>query len=431
MNYLMRGRYKLFYSWAITRASLAAVADHIRETCVISSENRGLARNLRQELMDRLRAAIAGAALRRTESGDIGGSGPTAAASAQRESLSPTRTAGTMTRSKISLWFVAALAISAAADESRDSFEFPPETVASTFWPFRDTVRVRWDERYFYVESDGMPDHTMMVGIQSWNRQVPIPQSYRGANAFRFPLRPSFADKPVSGKETLFRGAIAIAANGVPIFNPIKQDGRTDTYLAGELDELGGHAGRADDYHYHVAPIHLQKRVGEELPLAWALDGFPILGYQEADGTTAQRLDWLNGHIHPGTSYHYHATRDYPRINGGFRGQVELRNGQVAVQPRAQGIRPSTRPLRGATIIGFVRSGDASFRLSFQRLGETHSIEYRLQPDGGARFVFVDGSGLRRVEEYPGRRIPSRVGNPQNRTDRRQRERTASGGRSQ
>ena len=71
MNYLMRGRYKLFYSCAITRAALAAVADHIRETCVISSENRGLARNLRQELMDRLRAAIAGAALRRTESGDI------------------------------------------------------------------------------------------------------------------------------------------------------------------------------------------------------------------------------------------------------------------------------------------------------------------------------------------------------------------------
>ena len=71
MNNLMRGRYKLFYSWATTRTALADVADHMRESCVISSENRGLARNLRQELMDHLRAGIADAAMRRAESGDV------------------------------------------------------------------------------------------------------------------------------------------------------------------------------------------------------------------------------------------------------------------------------------------------------------------------------------------------------------------------
>lgn len=141
-----------------------------------------------------------------------------------------------------------------------------------------------------------MPRHGMMVGIRAWNRQVPLPQPYAGSNAFRFPLRPRFAEKPVSAKESLFRGAIAVAANGVPIFNPIKQDGRTDTYLAGELDEFGGHAGRADDYHYHLAPVHLAKLIGPDLPAAWALDGFPIFGYREPGGAEARGPDWLNGH---------------------------------------------------------------------------------------------------------------------------------------
>ena len=87
-----------------------------------------------------------------------------------------------------------------------------------------------------------MPDHHMMVGIRAWNQQVPIPQQYSGNNAFRLPFQTRFADSPVSGEETLFRGAIAITANGIPIFNPIKQDGRTDTNLAGELDEFGGNS---------------------------------------------------------------------------------------------------------------------------------------------------------------------------------------------
>ena len=89
-----------------------------------------------------------------------------------------------------------------------------------------------------------MPDHHMMVGITAWQQQVPLPQPYSGANAWRIPLRPVPAANPMSAKDNFFRGAIALAANGVPIYNPIKNDGKTDTFLAGELDELGGHCGR-------------------------------------------------------------------------------------------------------------------------------------------------------------------------------------------
>jgi hypothetical protein len=73
------------------------------------------------------------------------------------------------------------------------------------------------------------------------------------SNAFSIPLEPRFADNPVSLRTALFTGAVALAINGVPIFNALNNRG-DDTFLAGELDDFGGHAGRADDYHYHIVP---------------------------------------------------------------------------------------------------------------------------------------------------------------------------------
>jgi hypothetical protein len=193
------------------------------------------------------------------------------------------------------------------------------------------------------VESDGLPhapvDFTMMVGIRAWQQQLPIPQAYTGDNAWQIPLRPAFAEIPISGKNGLRRGAIALAANGIPIFNAYNNRGE-DSFAIGELDDFGGHCGRADDYHYHAAPLALQKAVGAKNPIAFALDGFAIYGLFDpkakagADSacplgaTTA--LDQWNGHectvpagqgIDGGTrSYHYHASKTYPYINGGMRG---------------------------------------------------------------------------------------------------------------
>ena len=305
-----------------------------------------------------------------------------------------------MSRLHLLATFAVALGVAAGYAATRKTFTLSPETIARSFRPFSDRVDVRWDTEYFYVESNSMPDHRMMVGIRAWNQQVPIPQPYSGGNAFRLPLQARFADSPVSGKETLFRGAIAVAVNGIPVFNPIKQDGRTDTKLAGELDEFGGHAGRADDYHYHLAPVHLAQPEGGELPVAWALDGFPVYGYREPDGSSPHGLDWLNGHAGPDGMYHYHATQEYPYLNGGFRGSIELRNGAVAIQPRARGVRPYTRPLRGATITGFEIRDGSSYLLQYELGGKTHSIQYSLPSGGGAKFVFVDAEGRETTEVY-------------------------------
>ncbi len=166
---------------------------------------------------------------------------------------------------------------------------------AVPFEAFAPRVSVRWDERFLFVESNGLPAHNMMVGITNWQQQVPLPQKYTGANAWQFPLKPVPAKEPLSIKGRFLRGAIALAANGIPIFNPQNNRGEVSAEI-GELDEWGGHCGRADDYHYHAAPLHLQSVVGKGQPIAYALDGYAIYGLAEPDGSAPAGLDAFNGH---------------------------------------------------------------------------------------------------------------------------------------
>ena len=271
--------------------------------------------------------------------------------------------------------------------------------MATYFDAFAAKVTVRSDDDFLYVESDGMPDHPMMVGITAWQQQVPLPQSYTGNNAWRIPLNPVPAKNPLSAKDHFFRGAIALAVNGVPIFNPIKNDGRTDTLKAGELDQWGGHCGRADDYHYHIAPVHLEKIVGAGNPVAVALDGYPIFGYDDPDGKPPTNLDWLNGHKGSTGEYHYHATKTYPYLNGGFYGEVVQRDGQVDPQPRAGGVRPALRGLRGAKITGFEQPKPGSFVVRYDVYGDKRAVEYSVADDGSATFRFVSSQGTK-TENY-------------------------------
>ena len=220
----------------------------------------------------------------------------------------------------------------------------PPkkDMIGATFAPFSPGVSIRRDTKNFYVESNGIPNHPLMVGITAWQQQVPIPQPYKGSNAWQIPLLPVPAKQPLSARDNFFRGAIAIAANGVPIFNPIKNDGQTDTFLAGELDAYGGHAGQADDYHYHIAPLHLQTKLGSNTPIGYALDGYPLVGLTELTGAEPSGLDTFNGHTDGDLGYHYHATKTYPYINGGFHGNVTQIGGQVDPQPRSIGVQDSS-----------------------------------------------------------------------------------------
>ena len=274
----------------------------------------------------------------------------------------------------------------------------PRPAQAAVFALFAPSVSVRWDERYLFVESSGLPAHNMMVGITNWQQQVPLPQNYTGNNAWRIPLVPVPAKTPLSIKGRFLRGAIALAANGIPIFNPQNNRGEVSAEI-GELDQWGGHCGRADDYHYHAAPLHLQSVVGKGKPIAYALDGYPIYGLTEPDGTQPTGLDAFNGHTTAALGYHYHASTKYPYVNGGFHGEVVEAGGQVDPQPGAQPARPATGPLRGAKITAFETTGDSS-KLTYEVNGEKRSIAYKVNSDGTIPFEYQNGSAGTTSETY-------------------------------
>lgn len=274
--------------------------------------------------------------------------------------------------------------------------------IADHFKPFQSSLQLRQDKEFLYVGSNSIPDHPMMIGIRAWQQQVPMPQCYVGDNAWRIPLRPVPAKSPMSTKDDFLRGAIALAVNGVPIVNPLNNRG-DDALLAGELDKWGGHCGRGDDYHYHIAPVHLEDVTGKGKPIAYALDGYPIFGYQDMQAADFAPLDQLGGHNDKSGNYHYHATQVYPYVNGGFYGEVTKHGGQVDPQPRDSPVRPAGEPLRGATITNFNRTGNR-FQLDYNVSGRKGAIIYTVKNDGNANFTYQDPSGNTRTESYRRRR---------------------------
>lgn len=288
---------------------------------------------------------------------------------------------------------IAAAAVARASDAPR---------TAKAFLPFTK-LDLRADDEFLHVGSNGLPDHNMMVGITAWQQQVPLPQSYFGENAWRIPLKPVPAKQPASIEGRFLRGAIALAVNGIPIFNPQNNRGEISAEI-GELDEWGGHCGRADDYHYHITPLHLQSQAGQGMPVAYALDGYPIYGLTEPDGSPVGRLDECHGHDDAKIGYHYHASNKYPYVFAAFHGEVVEAEGQVDPQPRAQGVREALQALRGARITAFENTDRDSYKLSYEVNGDKRSVSYSIKSDGTYPFHFDNGREGSVDEVYTERR---------------------------
>ena len=282
-----------------------------------------------------------------------------------------------------------------------------PLTVDAAFTPFKPNVYTRWDATYFYVESKGIPTtHTMMQGITNWQQQFPLPQCYVGTNAWSIPLNPVLAAVPVPVNASHFsRGAVALAANGVAIFNPYTNTG-VDAFLDGQLDTYGGHCGRADDYHYHTAPLHLYGTTSANLPIAYALDGFAVYGATEPEGGAMTALDANHGHTGANGVYHYHGTAAAPYMIGKMVGQVtEDATLQIIPQAAAQPLRPAGAPLQGAVITSCLPNAtNNGYTLIYTKAGVTYSVEYSWTAAGVFTFNFISPT-VTTTSTYNGRAI--------------------------
>jgi hypothetical protein len=277
--------------------------------------------------------------------------------------------------------------------------------IDSAYAPYKPGISTTFNATYFLIASTGFPvasattpAHNMMVGITSWQQQVPISQNYTGANSWSIPLQPVYAAIPASTKTNFMKGAIAIAVNGLPIFNALNNRGE-DAYLFGELDTWGGHCGKADDYHYHTAPLHLSATSGL-MPIAFALDGFAVYGAKEADGSAMVALDTCHGHIYNNGTYHYHGTTTYPYIIGAMKGKVTTDpltpapENQILPQAMASPLRPPYTPLAGASITAFASTGTNAYKLTYKVGAAFGSVQYSWSASNLYGFIYTTPAGV-------------------------------------
>lgn len=279
-----------------------------------------------------------------------------------------------------------------------------PTNIALAF-ASQSKVSTRFDSDYFYVESNGLAEHEMMAGITAWIDQVPTQHDYTGSSAWQIPLKTQYSTEVLSIEDHFHKGAIAIAVNGIPIFNPYNASNEISQQI-GELDQYGGHSGRGDDYHYHVAPLHLE--TAANLPIAYALDGYPVYGSTEPDGSAMNPLDSYHGHEHSDGTYHYHGTVDFPYMIAAMRGVVTMSGSapedQITPQPVGRSFRD---PLRGITnnidnlLINSCDSlGTNGYILRYTLNGLAGDVEYSWDNNNLYTFIFHDTDGQTITEQH-------------------------------
>ena len=260
-----------------------------------------------------------------------------------------------------------------------------------------DGVTTSSDSDYFYISSNGIPSHNMMEGITNWQQQFPINQEYNGTNSWSIPINPEFSENPLSSESNFMKGAMAIAINGIPIFNALNNRGE-DANLIGELDKWGGHCGKADDYHYHLPPTHLSDIVGADNPIAYSLDGFPLFG------KTNDALDENLGLLNKDGSYSYFTVESFPYFISKMKGKITTSGlapeNQIIPQAQSKGIRPALTPLKGAEITKFLTTGENSYQLIYSLNNQEYTIEYLWDNTGHYFVTFTDPDGTFRTETY-------------------------------
>lgn len=252
---------------------------------------------------------------------------------------------------------------------------------------FSDSVTVTCSDTHATLTSDTYPDHDMMTGIIATNEQVPVPAEY-GAPIL---LSPEFTGEPLTRD-----AALGVAVNGVPIYDYTgggemsmadlaHHQTRHDTLQTGQLDVCGGHAGRGDDYHYHVVPtcmIEQMANTGPDAIIGWAFDGYPIYGDANPDGSAIVEgaLDVCNGQADETFGYRYHTSPDAPYIVQCLMGAVADFDRLPRVRPLSAvsggGAEPGRPPRGGVENLVFTQNADGSRSMDYSYEGQDYYIRY-------------------------------------------------------
>jgi hypothetical protein len=210
-------------------------------------------------------------------------------------------------------------------------------TLPSVYSKIYGATSITFDGTWVTIKSTGTPDHKSVY----YPTTNPLYEAFSGTTfggttfaknpntiatqtlTFKIPVNPALntahAATPL--------GPIGIAINGVALFN--QYAGPNNQPLTNEItsfDQSWAHPQQNGMYHYHVEPLKLSQLKGRSALMGFLLDGFPVYGPDEENGTAPTNLDVYHGHTHttvdfPSGMYHYHFTLAAPYLNGnGFYG---------------------------------------------------------------------------------------------------------------
>ncbi|XP_039254051.1 uncharacterized protein LOC120331089 [Styela clava] len=174
------------------------------------------------------------------------------------------------------------------------------------------------DAKVLILQSNGIPDHDTGTFPAPSNPNSIEVQSFN----WRIPKNPTIQLET----SCLPMGPIAMATNGVAIYNPFTigccDAGTEELDL---FDMCTGHPSPSGQYHYHIFPKCL-KDFGDfnSTIFGVAFDGFPIYGPEDEFGNelTNADLDACNGRTDTYGNYRYHITNEYPYFMGCYSGRV-------------------------------------------------------------------------------------------------------------
>ena len=208
------------------------------------------------------------------------------------------------------------------------NYDEKPQVQGAVSWPnatFRD--KISGSNRV--LAGNGLPVG-MTTGTFPISSSDPASKYDRNPNSIKaqtlnltLPLAPTVSSSP-----NCMGGEVGVMTNGVPLFNGFDAEDR-DAAAHEIQDSCDGHPEVTSEYHYHSLSSCF-KDIKESTVLGFALDGFPITGPIQSDGTylTTDALDECHGTtstiILDGkavSTYHYVMTKDFPYSVSCFKGK--------------------------------------------------------------------------------------------------------------